>query len=132
MPLLPGSAGSRSRLSLRPVHHAGQPAAEWWRHAVIYQIYYPRSFADTNGDGIGDLPGITARLSYVAALGVDGIWLSPFYPSPLADGGYDVAGYCDVDPVFGTLDDFDRLLRRAGRPARLERPGGHGHGLRRR
>jgi alpha-glucosidase len=111
MPLLPGSAGPRSRLSLRPVHHAGQPA-EWWRHAVIYQIY-PRSFADTNGDGIGDLPGITARLGYVAALGVDGIWLSPFYPSPLADGGYDVSGYCDVDPVFGTLADFDRLLRRA-------------------
>jgi alpha-glucosidase len=79
---------------------------------VIYQIY-PRSFADSNGDGVGDLPGITARLDYVARLGVDGIWLSPFFVSPMKDFGYDVADYCDVDPLFGTLADFDALLARA-------------------
>jgi alpha-glucosidase len=86
--------------------------APWWRGAAIYQIY-PRSFADTNGDGIGDLPGITARLDYVASLGVDAIWLSPFFTSPMRDFGYDVADYCGVDPVFGTLADFDALVRRA-------------------
>lgn len=86
--------------------------AEWWRGATIYQIY-PRSFADSNGDGVGDLPGITARLDHVAALGVDGIWLSPFFTSPMADYGYDVSDYCDVDPVFGTLADFRALLARA-------------------
>ena len=89
---------------------------EWWRGAVIYQIY-PRSFADTPsdgvGDGIGDLKGITAHLDHVASLGVDAVWISPFYPSPMKDFGYDVADYCDVDPVFGTLDDFDALLARA-------------------
>jgi alpha-glucosidase len=82
---------------------------EWWRGAVIYQIY-PRSFADSNGDGVGDLPGITARLDHVASLGVDGIWLSPFFTSPMKDFGYDIADYRGVDPVFGTLADFDRLL----------------------
>ncbi|MGV8885534.1 MAG: glycoside hydrolase family 13 protein [Microbacteriaceae bacterium] len=86
--------------------------SEWWRSAVIYQIY-PRSFADLTGDGIGDLPGITARLDSLAALGVDAIWLSPFYTSPQKDAGYDVADYCDVDPIFGTLDDFDRMRDRA-------------------
>ena len=86
--------------------------AEWWRGATIYQIY-PRSFADSNGDGVGDLPGITAQLDHVASLGVDGIWLSPFFTSPMADYGYDVSDYCDVDPVFGTLDDFRALLARA-------------------
>ena len=85
---------------------------EWWRGATIYQIY-PRSFADSNGDGVGDLPGITAQLDHVASLGVDGIWLSPFFTSPMADYGYDVSDYCDVDPVFGTLDDFRALLARA-------------------
>ena len=85
---------------------------QWWRGAAIYQIY-PRSFADTNGDGIGDLPGITSRLDYVAALGVDAIWVSPFYTSPMADFGYDVADYCDVDPIFGILADFDALVARA-------------------
>ncbi|GAA3448373.1 glycoside hydrolase family 13 protein [Dactylosporangium matsuzakiense] len=85
---------------------------EWWRTAVIYQVY-PRSFADANGDGVGDLPGITARLEHLADLGVDALWLSPFYRSPMVDGGYDVADYCDVDPVFGTLADFDALLERA-------------------
>ncbi len=79
---------------------------------MIYQIY-PRSFLDSNGDGVGDLPGITAKLDYVAALGVDGIWISPFFTSPMADFGYDIADYRDVDPLFGTLADFDALLARA-------------------
>jgi len=87
---------------------------EWWRGAVIYQIY-PRSFLDTNGDGIGDLPGITERLAYVASLGVDGIWISPFFPSPMKDFGYDVADYTGIDPMFGTLEDFDRMLGEAHR-----------------
>ncbi len=84
----------------------------WWRGAVIYQIY-PRSFLDTNGDGIGDLPGITAKLDYVASLGVAGIWISPFFTSPMKDFGYDVADYCDVDPIFGTLAHADRLVAEA-------------------
>ena len=85
--------------------------AQWWRGAAIYQIY-PRSFADSNGDGIGDLPGVTAHLDHVASLGVDAIWLSPFFTSPMRDFGYDVADYCDVDPVFGTLADFDQLVEK--------------------
>ena len=88
------------------------PKREWWRGAVIYQIY-PRSFADSNGDGIGDLPGITGRLDYVASLGVDAIWISPFFTSPMKDFGYDVADYRGVDPIFGTLTDFDALIARA-------------------
>jgi alpha-glucosidase len=84
----------------------------WWRGAVIYQIY-PRSFMDSNGDGVGDLPGITGKLDHVASLGVDGIWLSPFFTSPMADYGYDVSNYRDVDPLFGTLADFDALLAKA-------------------
>jgi alpha-glucosidase len=87
-------------------------ATEWWRGAAIYQIY-PRSFADSNSDGIGDLAGITQHLDYVASLGVDAIWISPFFTSPMKDFGYDVANYCDVDPIFGTLDDFDALVTRA-------------------
>lgn len=85
---------------------------EWWRGAVFYQIY-PRSFADSDGDGVGDLPGITAHLEHVAGLGVDCIWLSPFFASPMKDFGYDVSDYCDVDSVFGTLADFDALIARA-------------------
>ncbi|HEV7234119.1 MAG TPA: alpha-glucosidase [Sphingorhabdus sp.] len=84
----------------------------WWRGATIYQVY-PRSFADSNGDGIGDLPGITGKLDYVASLGVDAVWISPFYTSPMKDFGYDVADYCDVDPIFGTLADFDALVTKA-------------------
>jgi len=84
----------------------------WWRGAVIYQIY-PRSFLDSNGDGIGDLPGITARLEHVASLHADAIWLAPFFKSPQRDFGYDVAHYTEVDPIFGTLNDFDALLQRA-------------------
>ncbi len=83
--------------------------ASWWRQAVVYQIY-PRSFADANGDGTGDLAGIRSRVDYLAGLGVDAVWLSPFYPSALADGGYDVADYRDVDPRIGTLDDFDAMV----------------------
>lgn len=84
----------------------------WWRGATIYQVY-PRSFADSNDDGIGDLPGITGKLDYVASLGVDAVWLSPFFTSPMKDFGYDVADYCDVDPIFGTLGDFDALVAKA-------------------
>jgi alpha-glucosidase len=86
--------------------------AEWWRGATIYQVY-PRSFSDSNGDGIGDLPGVTARLDYIASLGVDALWVSPFFKSPMHDFGYDVSDYCAVDPIFGTLADFDALIMRA-------------------
>ncbi|MDO5738938.1 MAG: glycoside hydrolase family 13 protein [Ornithinimicrobium sp.] len=99
--------------------HAPQShEAPWWRHAVLYQVY-PRSFADSDGDGVGDLPGLTARLPYLADLGVDALWISPFYVSPMIDAGYDVADYRDVDPLFGTLADVDVLIEAA-----------HGHGLR--
>ncbi len=85
---------------------------DWWRHAVVYQIY-PRSFLDSNGDGIGDLAGIASRLDYVADLGADAIWVSPFFVSPMEDFGYDVADYCDVDPIFGSLADCDALIAAA-------------------
>src|SRR5207244_3822386 len=121
-----GLRGRRRRpaLHLRPMA-LRRPASlqvtnelPWWKTAVVYQIY-PRSFADANGDGIGDLEGIRRRLDHLAWLGVDAIWLSPFYRSPMADFGYDVSDHCDVDPVFGTLADFDRLLAEA-----------HGRGIR--
>lgn len=91
---------------------------QWWRDAVLYQIY-PRSFADSTGDGVGDIAGITSRLEHLTRLGVDGLWLSPFYPSTWADGGYDVSDFRDVDPALGTLEDFDSLVTAA-----------HAHGLR--
>lgn len=91
---------------------------EWWRHAVIYQIY-PRSFADGNGDGMGDLPGVLSRLESLKELGIDAIWFSPFFTSPQKDAGYDVSNYTDIDPRFGTLADFDALLEKA-----------HAHGIR--
>ena len=88
----------------------------WWQRGVIYQIY-PRSFQDSNADGTGDLSGIASRLDYCERLGVDALWLSPIYPSPMADFGYDVADYTNIDPIFGTLDEFDELaaqIRRRG------------------
>lgn len=87
---------------------------DWWKGAVIYQVY-PRSFQDTTGDGYGDLAGVTKRLDYISSLGVDAIWLSPFFTSPMADMGYDVSDYCNVDPMFGTLADFDELVAQAHR-----------------
>ena len=82
----------------------------WWQYGILYEVY-PRSFQDTNGDGIGDLQGILQRLDYLAELGIKALWIAPFYPSPMADFGYDIADYCNVDPIFGTLADFDLLLR---------------------
>ncbi|MFD3776963.1 glycoside hydrolase family 13 protein [Streptomyces sp. NPDC058612] len=99
-------------VATHPAH--ASPATDWWREAVIYQVY-PRSFADANGDGMGDLPGITSRLPYLRDLGVDAVWLSPFYSSPQADAGYDVADYRVVDPMFGTLDDAVELIGEAHR-----------------
>ena len=87
-------------------------SAEWWKQAVVYQVY-PRSFYDANGDGLGDIKGVTAHMDYLHALGINAIWLSPFYPSPLADGGYDVADYRNVDPRLGTLEDFDEMAAAA-------------------
>lgn len=88
------------------------PESQWWRQAAVYQIY-PRSFADANGDGLGDLPGVTSRMGYLTELGIDAVWLSPFYPSALADGGYDVDDYRNVDPRLGTLEDFDAMVAAA-------------------
>ncbi|MFC6885044.1 MULTISPECIES: glycoside hydrolase family 13 protein [Actinomadura] len=112
--ILNPSAGDESR---NGDQSAGRPSA-WWRDAVIYQVYV-RSFADGNGDGIGDLAGVRSRLPYLAGLGVDALWITPFYVSPMADFGYDVADHRDVDPLFGTLDDARALIRDA-----------HAHGLR--
>ena len=99
-------------------------APPWWQTAVIYQAY-PRSFLDTDGDGVGDLEGVRAKLDHLRWLGVDGVWLSPIYRSPMADFGYDVSDHCAVDPVFGDLDGFDRLpepIRGRRRPS----PGSRG------
>ncbi|KKB06709.1 alpha-glucosidase [Devosia geojensis] len=85
---------------------------DWWRGGIIYQVY-PRSFMDSSGDGVGDLPGIIAKLDYIASIGVDAIWLSPIFPSPMDDMGYDVSNYVDIDPLFGSLEDFDSLVNRA-------------------
>ncbi|HEX4787670.1 MAG TPA: glycoside hydrolase family 13 protein [Actinospica sp.] len=101
-----------------PAFHGGAAAAAWWREAVIYQVYI-RSFADGNGDGIGDLLGIRTRLPYLRSLGVDALWITPFYASPMADGGYDVTEHREVDPQFGTLGDAEALIAEA-----------HAHGLR--
>ncbi|PWD49510.1 alpha-amylase [Serinibacter arcticus] len=106
------SASAPAICTTRPISVPRTGTLQWWHTAVIYQVY-PRSFADSDGDGMGDLPGITARLGHLARLGVDALWLSPFYTSPQADAGYDVADYRDVDPLFGTLADADALLERA-------------------
>jgi alpha-glucosidase len=82
---------------------------EWWKQGIVYQIY-PRSFQDTDGNGVGDLNGIRTRLDYLTWLGVDAIWISPVYPSPMTDFGYDISNYCAIDPLFGTMEDFDRLV----------------------
>ena len=87
---------------------------KWWQKAVFYQIY-PRSFADGNGDGISDFPGMTDKLDYLQDLGIDAVWFSPHFPSPIADCGYDVSNYVDVAPEYGTLDDFERFLDEAHR-----------------
>jgi alpha-glucosidase len=102
LPMFQDDAAPMTVLSERP----------WWKGAVIYQIY-PRSFADANGDGIGDIPGITAHLDHIASLGVDAIWVSPYFTSPMLDFGYDVSDFCDVDPIFGTLADFDVMVAKA-------------------
>lgn len=93
---------------------SGKGEATWWKHGVIYQIY-PRSFQDANNDGVGDLKGIRGRLDYLSWLGIDAIWISPIYPSPMKDFGYDISDYCAVDPVFGTIEDFDHLVEEAHR-----------------
>ena len=87
---------------------------EWWKDAVIYQIY-PRSFQDSNGDGIGDIPGIISRLDYLQELGVDAVWLSPVYKSPNADNGYDISDYREINPEYGTMEDMERLIAEAGK-----------------
>jgi alpha-glucosidase len=92
----------------QPMMHAHS----WWQTGVIYQVY-PRSFLDSNKDGIGDLPGIISKLDYLRCLGVDAIWLSPIYPSPMADFGYDISNYTAIHPLFGTLEDLDSLLHQA-------------------
>ncbi len=112
------SAGQNPSTTLAEAAVASSPAAKpttdetWWKHAVIYEIY-PRSFQDSNGDGIGDLNGITEHLDYLQALGIDAIWISPMYPSPQVDFGYDISDYENVDPQYGTLADFDRLVAEA-------------------
>ena len=87
-------------------------AAQWWRDAVVYQVYV-RSFADANGDGVGDLAGVRDRLSYLRDLGVDALWFSPWYPSPMADSGYDISDYRSIDPNFGTLEEAELLIAEA-------------------
>ena len=110
---MPAHSNTAARTAINPAAPvASGDAPDWWRDAVIYQIY-PRSFFDRRGDGVGDLRGICERLDYVAGLGVDAVWISPFFASPMADFGYDVSDYRAVEPMFGSLDDFDALVRRA-------------------
>ena len=100
----------------------GNETKAWWKEAVIYQIY-PRSFADSNGDGIGDLNGITEHLPYLEKLGVDVLWLSPIYQSPNDDNGYDISDYRNIMTEFGTMEDFDRMLRRGAQASSEDRDG---------
>jgi alpha-glucosidase len=106
---LPAQAAATKRAGGAKQSEAADP---WWKHALIYEIY-PRSFQDSNGDGIGDLNGITSRLDYLKVLGVDAIWLTPIYPSPQVDFGYDISNYEAIDPKYGTMEDFDRLVSEA-------------------
>ena len=108
------AVGAQTVPTKAPIAKRGAPRNEtdWWKNAVIYEVY-PRSFQDTNGDGIGDLNGITSRLDYLKDLGVDAIWLTPVYPSPQVDFGYDISDYRNIDPQYGTLADFDRLVAEA-------------------
>ncbi|MDD4369455.1 MAG: alpha-amylase family glycosyl hydrolase, partial [Oscillospiraceae bacterium] len=96
------------------VRNTNANSLHWWQQAVIYQVY-PRSFQDSNGDGVGDLPGLIRRLDYLQRLGIDAIWLSPVYRSPQEDNGYDISDYQDIDPMFGSLADMDRLIAEARR-----------------
>ena len=102
---------SASAQNAKPIQ-ASKDSDPWWKHAVIYEIY-PRSFQDSNGDGIGDINGITTHLDYLQELGIDAIWITPIYPSPQVDFGYDVADYEAIDPQFGTMEDFDHLAAEA-------------------
>src|SRR6195256_352523 len=95
-----------------PAHAADAEGHQWWQHAVFYEIY-PRSFADSNNDGVGDLKGIASKLDYLKDLGVDAIWVTPCFPSPQVDFGYDVSDYENIDPMYGTLADFDNLMSEA-------------------
>ncbi|WP_317890938.1 glycoside hydrolase family 13 protein [Granulicella arctica] len=106
---LAAMCGSAAQGQMTAATHAGAADGPWWKHAVIYEIY-PRSFQDSNGDGVGDLNGITQRMGYLQSLGVDAIWISPMYPSPQVDFGYDISNYVGVDPQYGTLADFDKLV----------------------
>jgi alpha-glucosidase len=108
----PGRAQQVPPKSPKAEHAPEKVLDPWWKHAVIYEIY-PRSFQDSNGDGVGDINGITSRLDYLRDLGIDAIWISPMYPSPLVDFGYDVSDYTAIDPLYGTLEDFDRLVSEA-------------------
>ena len=108
-----GVLGLAVALAVSPKTSSAASDSDWWKNAIIYEIY-PRSFGDTNGDGVGDLNGITAHLDYLRDLGVDAIWISPFYPSPQVDFGYDISDYVAIDPAFGTVADFDKLVAEAG------------------
>ena len=125
-----GAAGRRRDLGRRRLNPAPEVASagEWWRSAVVYEVYL-RSFADSDGDGVGDIGGLRGKLPYLADLGVDAVWITPWYPSPMADGGYDVSDYCDIDPRFGTLADADALIAdaHAARAAGDHRPGRQPH-----
>ena len=117
-PVRSGVGGRTSRASSRRTAERCLPRRAWWRSAVIYQVYL-RSFADGNGDGVGDIAGLRSRLGYVRDLGVDAIWINPWYPSPMADAGYDVIDQRDIDPAYGTLAEAEALIAEA-----------HDHGLR--
>ncbi|HEY9788934.1 MAG TPA: alpha-amylase family glycosyl hydrolase, partial [Candidatus Obscuribacterales bacterium] len=110
----PSSPGTSIKSAALPPQSAAQDArnAEWWKHAVFYEIY-PRSFADANNSGTGNLAGITSKLDYLKDLGIDAIWITPCYPSPQVDFGYDISDYCNIDPQYGTLADFDKLAAEA-------------------